>query len=71
MRSLNYQGYQHLFKVTISHYKHLFLRHEATKPGGPGGAAGRKDVEAQWGTPGAGSGKVRRALSSPTLPGTK
>lgn len=34
MHSLNYPVYQHLFKVTISHYKHLFWRHEALRPGG-------------------------------------
>lgn len=70
MHSLNHQVYQHLFKITIPHYKHSFLRHRTPGPGGLAGAADKKDGEVWpgWGARGAGSGKVRRALSSPALP---
>lgn len=47
-------GCQHLFKVTISQDQHLFLRHEVTRPGGPDGNAGRRDMEAPRGARGLG-----------------
>ena len=69
MHSLNHQVYQHLFKITIPHYKRSFLRHRTPGPGGPAGAVDKKDGEVRrGGARRAGSGKARRALSSPAPP---
>ena len=61
MHSLNHQVDQHLFKITISRYKHSFLRQRTA------GAADRKDGEAgvwgMWGAQKAGSGKISELLS--------
>ena len=46
MHSLNHQVDQHLFKITIPHYKQSFLRQRTAEPGGPASAADRKDGEA-------------------------
>lgn len=60
MHSLNHQVDQHLFKITIPHYKHSFLRQRTAEPGGPGSAADGKDGEAGRGgrSQRAGSGQV-------------
>ena len=49
MHSLNHQVYQHLFKITIPHYKRSFLRHRTPGPGGPAGAVDKKDGEVRRG----------------------
>ena len=74
MHSLNHQVDQHLFKITIPHYKQSFLRQRTAEPGGPASAADRKDGEAGVGG-GVGGTEGRewagqRALPSPAQSST-
>ena len=72
MHSLNHQVDQHLFKITIPHYKQSFLRQRTAEPGGPASAADRKDGEAGVGgvCRGHRGQGVGRSVSS-SLAGTK